>query len=306
MEVGGALPRRPQTGSRASSGQPQGSRCAKIDKELKMKGRPYFVLLTALMLLVCYGSVIHGMIQQWTNDEDMAHGFAVPVVILWILWRERGRWRRLEVQPSWWGCALLALAAALDFAGALGVGLFARSLALLLSIAGAMLCLGGMAWLRVCAFPFVLALFMLPKLAIVYNQITLPLQLLATRLAASILTIAGFTVGRQGNILNVAGHSIAVVEACDGIRYLIPLGFTALVLAYLTSSKIWMRVVLFTAAVPLAIIANGIRVAAVAPIPALLTEPLHALTGWALFLLCLAALMFVRRGILAAYGRYHA
>jgi len=271
-----------------------------------MKGRPYFVLFTALTLLVCYGSVIHGMIQQWTEDEDMAHGFAVPVVIGWIIWSERGRWQSLEARPNWWGCAVLALAAGLDFAGALGAGLFARALAFLLSIAGAMLCLGGMAWLRVFAFPFVLALFMLPKLAIAYNQITLPLQLLATRLAAWILTIAGFTVGRQGNILSVAGHSIAVVEACDGIRYLIPLGFTALVLAYLTSATIWMRVVLFIAAVPLAIIANGLRVAAIAPVPALLTEPLHALTGWVLFLLCLAALMFVRRAVVAAYGRYHA
>jgi len=264
--------------------------------------RPYLVPLTALALLICYAPALRGMIDQWTHDDDMAHGFVVPLVIFWILWRERGRWQKLPNEPSAWGLPVLLLAAALDFAGALGVGLFARSLAFLLSIAGAVLCLGGVAWLRAWVFPFVLALFMLPKLAIVYNQVTLPLQLLATRLAAAILTVGGFTVARDGNILSVAGHQIQVVEACDGIRYLIPLGFTALVLAYLTGSKIWMRLALFLAAVPLAIVANGIRVAAIAPIPALLTGPLHAFAGWVLFVACLVVLEFARRLILRAQG----
>jgi len=268
--------------------------------------RLYLVPLTALALLICYASTLRGMIDQWTHDEDMAHGFVVPLVIAWIIWRQRDQWQKLPNEPNACGIALLLFAASLDFAGALGVGLFARSLAFLLSIAGAVLCLGGWARLRAWAFPFVLALFMLPKLAIVYNQVTLPLQLLATRLAATILTITGFAVIREGNILNVAGHQIQVVEACDGIRYLIPLAFTALVLAYLAGSSIWMRVALFLAAVPLAVIANGIRVAAIAPIPALLTGPLHALTGWVIFLLCLAGLEFVRRVIQSAYGRHHA
>src|SRR5436190_2192806 len=103
------------------------------------------------------------MYEQWSNDQDMSHGFLVPIVILWIVWRERGRWRTLRAEPSWWGFALLAPAAGLQFAGLLGVGLFAGSMAFLLSVAGAVLCLGGFAWLRALAFPLLLAIFMLPK-----------------------------------------------------------------------------------------------------------------------------------------------
>jgi len=260
--------------------------------------------LTALALLICYASTIRGMAQQWIEDEDMAHGFVVPFVIGWIIWRERDRWKMLPRKASLWGIALLVAAAALDFAGALGVGLFARSLALLLSITGAVLCLGGLAWLRAWAFPFLLALFMLPKLAIVYNQVTLPLQLLATRLAGSILNAAGFVVVRSGNILSVAGHQIAVVEACDGIRYLIPLVFTALVFCYVTGLNGWMRVALAVAAIPVAIVANGIRVAAIVPLPALSAGPLHSLAGWLIFLLCLLMLGFVHWVIRAMYRRY--
>ena len=45
--------------------------------------------LAALALLVCYASTLRGMFNQWRNDEDMSHGFAVPLVIAWIVWRER-------------------------------------------------------------------------------------------------------------------------------------------------------------------------------------------------------------------------
>src|SRR5579862_8667016 len=98
-----------------------------------MHGRRWYaVALTALALLTCYASTLRGMVNQWSQDEDMAHGFVVPLVILWIVWRERDRWRALPRNASLWGCAVLAVAASLDFAGALGVGLFARSLAFLL------------------------------------------------------------------------------------------------------------------------------------------------------------------------------
>jgi exosortase len=186
------------------------------------------------------------------------------------------------------------LATGLQFAGALGVGLFAGSLAFLLSVAGAVLCLGGFAWLRALAFPLVLAIFMLPKLAIVYNQATLPLQLLASRIAAGILTSAGIGVIREGNILDVGGHRVAVAEACNGIRYLLSLGFIAVVFGYLADSKTWMRLALLFAAIPVAIVANGVRVAAAGWSPSLEAGMPHVIAGWFIFVACLATLIFFR------------
>ena len=249
--------------------------------------RRVIAVLAVLALFLCYASTLSGMVHQWWTDEDMGHGFLVPLVIAWIVWRERGRWKTLRVQPSLWGFAVLALAACLQLASALGAGLFAASLAFVFSLAGLVLCLLGFAWLRAWAFPLLLTLFMLPKLAVVYNQITLPLQLLATRLAGGMLSTAGFMVVRDGNILNVAGHSISVVEACDGIRYLLPLAFLALIFAYAAGAKLWMRVVMLAAAIPTAIIANALRVAFSGLSPKLTEGTPHALLGTLIFLLCL-------------------
>ena len=148
----------------------------------------------------------------------------------------------------------------MQLVAALGVGLFAGSVAFLLSVVGA-----------------VLALFMLPKLALVYNQATLPLQLLASRMAAGILTAVGIGVIREGNILDVAGHRVSVVEACNGIRYLLSLGFMAVVFAYLSDTKLWMRMALLAAAA--------------AWLPSLDAGTPHAISGGFLFVLCLATLV---------------
>jgi exosortase len=248
------------------------------------------ISLAALALLICYASTLRGMANQWWTDEDMGYGFIVPIVIAWIVWNERARWRKLPIQGSAWGFAVLAAAACLHVASAFGAGLFAASVAFVLSLAGVVLATLGFAWLRAWALPFVLMLFMLPKLAIVYNQITLPLQLLATRLAGGMLSAAGFMVVRDGNILNVAGHSISVVEACNGIRYLLPLAFLALVFAYAGGAKVWIRFVMTVAAVPIAIIANAIRVAFSGLSPVLTSGTVHALLGIFIFLLGLGLL----------------
>ena len=246
------------------------------------------------------------MFDQWSRDKDMSHGFVVPLVIAWIVWRERELWGKLPIQPSVWGCVLLATAAALHFASAAGAGLFGESLAFLMSVAGVVLCLGGWALLRAWSFSLLLSAFMLPKLAVVYNQATLPLQLLASRLAAFMLTVAGIGVIREGNILDVGGHQVAVVEACNGIRYLLALAFMAVVIAYLGDSQPWIRLAMMATAIPIAIFANAARVAGASWLPLLDSGTPHTLAGAVIFLLsllCLAAALKLYKGI---YAHYHA
>jgi exosortase len=252
------------------------------------------LLLVTLVLLVCYYSTLGGMANQWATDEDMSHGFAVPFAIAWIVWRERSRWMSITPEPSVWGFLAMAAGAALHIVGVLGAGLFVSSLGLLVSIVGAIVALGGFRFLRAWAFPLLLTLFMLPKLAIVYNQFTLPLQLLASRMAAGMLTVSGIGVIREGNILDVGGHRVAVAEACNGVRFLLPLAFVGVMFAYLADRKAWMRIAVLFGAVPLAILANALRVAASAWIPALDSGTPHQIAGYVIFTLTLVALLPLR------------
>jgi exosortase len=276
-----------------------------------MRSSRLIAVLTAALLLICYAPALQGMFFQWMTDEDMGHGFAVPFVVLWIVWRERERWQRIPLAPSGWGFALLGLGGAMHLAGALGVGLFASSLGFVISVAGAVVCLGGFGLLRSWAFPLLLSLFMLPKLAIVYNNVTLPLQLVASKLAAGMLTVTGIGVIREGNVLDVNGHRVMVAEACNGIRFLLPLGFASVLFAYLADPKpehprVWMRWAALAAALPIAILANGLRVAAAAWLPALDSGTPHLLAGWIIFVLCLGSLLPLYKLCNMLTGRKHA
>jgi exosortase len=260
------------------------------------------ILLAAVTLLLCYANILRGMVDQWLRDEDMGHGVVVPFAILFILWRERERWRGLPVAPTRWGLAVIGFAAVAQFLSVMGGGLFLGSLAFIFSIIGAILCLGGWIWLRAWKFPLLLTLFMLPKLAVVYNQTTLPLQLLASRLAAQLLTLSGVAVIRAGNILDVGGHQVAVAEACSGIRFLLPLAFLSVLFAYLADSKAWMRLALLASIVPVAVCANGVRVAFSAYSPRLAEGTPHALLGALIFLVSLALLIPIHRAWNALAG----
>jgi exosortase len=253
--------------------------------------RAVLIGLALILLTVCYARTLSGMVNQWTTDEDMGHGFAVPFVMAFIVWFERKRWQNLNPEPTAWGLLFLAMGAAMQVFSALGTGLFVGSVAFLISLFGLVLCFGGFPYVKAWAFPLVLGLFMLPKLAVVYNQTTLPMQLLASRMAAGMLTLSGFGVIREGNILDVGGHRVMVAEACSGIRYLLPLAFMAVLIAYFTDRRAWMRALMAVLAVPLAILANAVRVAASAAVPRLAEGTPHEVIGLVIFVLCLGALM---------------
>src|SRR5439155_17159153 len=137
------------------------------------------------------------------------------------------------------------------------------------------------------AFPLFVLFFMVPIPAVIYNQITFPLQSLASRSAEWALMAIGIPVLREGNILELAGQKLSVVEACSGIRSLLTLSFLSLVYGYFFEKKIWMRAVLFVATVPIAIVANASRVTLTGILsgynPALAHGFFHSASGWVIF-----------------------
>ena len=104
----------------------------------------------------------------------------------------------------------------------------------------------------------------------------------------------GIPVLREGNILELAGQKLSVVEACSGIRSLLTLSFLSLVYGYFFEKKIWMRVLLFLATVPIAIVANASRVTLTGIIaefkPELAHGFFHSAEGWVIFMVALTFL----------------
>lgn len=148
---------------------------------------------------------------------------------------------------------------------------------------------------------------MIPIPVIIYNKITFPLQLLASRWASSFLEFVGVPVLRDGNVLILSNYSLEVVEACSGIRSLMSLIALAVAYGYLAEPRRWVRYVLVVLMVPIAIVTNAIRITGAGVLahrfgPAAAEGFLHEFSGWVIFLAALF-LMFVSHRILRLMGK---
>jgi len=200
------------------------------------------------------------LVGQWWRDPNFSHGFFVPLFSAFVLWQERDRLARITPRPSWSGLVVIALALVMLMVGRLGAELFLARSSLLLLLAGGVILFAGWRFLRAIFFPWAFLALMIPIPALILGHLTFPLQLFTSRMSAGALELLGVPVGLQGNVLNLAAMQLSVAEACSGIRSLISLLTLAIIYGYLLETRLALRWVLAFAALPIAILANSIRV----------------------------------------------
>jgi exosortase len=264
------------------------------------------VVVFGILILLCYAPAIRSLVDDWMVNEDMGHGFFVPLVAGYLLWQQRDELKALPPGTSWWGLGLVLLGAAQSIVATLGVELFLARSAIILTLTGSVWMLGGTATLKKTAFPLFLLCFMVPLPAVIFNAITFPLQILASQLAEGFLRVVGIPVLRQGNVLELPSGPLSVVEACSGIRSLLSLSFLALVYGRFLEKSAVMRAVLFVATIPIAILANAGRVTITGVLsevkPELAKGFFHDSTGWVIFMLALGILLVFHRVALRCAG----
>jgi exosortase len=256
-----------------------------------------FGILAALALWLYWATMAH-LVAQWWGDPNFSHGFFVPLFSGFVLWQERSRLARLTPAPSWSGLALIVSALVLLIVGQLGAELFLARVSLLILLAGIVVLFLGWSFLRAALFPWAFLLLMIPIPAIVFNQITFPLQLLASRVAAATLPLFGVPILREGNVINLPAMALEVAEACSGIRSLMSLVTLAIIYGYLAERRLWVRWVLALASVPIAVLANSIRIIGTGLLVQYWDADkaegyFHASWGWIIFVLSLLMLYAV-------------
>ena len=258
----------------------------------------------AIVLLVLVGwlyfSIVGRLAQQWTHDPNFSHGFFVPAFSLFVLWQERGRLSALPVKPSWTGLPIVLLALCVLMLGNLGAELFLSRTSLLVLIAGLVIFFLGWQYFRAVLFPWAFLLLMIPIPSILFNQITFPLQLLASKVASDVLPLGGVPVLREGNVIGLPLMQLEVAEACSGIRSLLSLATLTIIYGYLMETRIWIRVLLALASVPIAVAANSFRIVGTGLLvqywdPEKAEGFFHLFSGWLIFVMSLAMLFALHK-----------
>jgi exosortase len=252
-----------------------------------------FILLALVAWL--YVPILVRLIAQWWQDPNFSHGFFVPAFAVYLLWQDRKRLRALRATPSLWGLPIIIFAICALALGVFGAEIFVSRMSLLLLLAGLTVFFMGWQTLRAIQFPLLFLILMIPIPAIVFGQVTFPLQILASKLSAGVLPLLGVPVFREGNVINLPAMPLEVAEACSGIRSLLSLTTLAIMYGYLLEKKIAIRIILALASVPIAVAANGLRIVGTGLLvqywdPDTAEGFFHAFSGWLIFVASLLML----------------
>lgn len=281
--------------------------------EIRTKNGVFSALPTwqgvALLILMgmLYAGILARLFNQWMNDKNFAHGMFVPLFALFILWKNRKELKNIAPAPSWIGLFLIIVGLATLMLGEFGAELFLSRVSLLILLAGLIVLIHGWAFFRAVLFPWAILILMIPIPVIVFQKVTFPLQILASKLASTLLPLLGVVVHREGNVIELAAMKLEVVAACSGIRSLLSLLTLSVIYGYLMEDRNWVRVLLAIASIPIAVVANSFRIVGTGLLvqywnPDKAEGFFHLFEGWLIFVVSLI-MLFMLHGLVVRIWR---
>jgi exosortase len=233
---------------------------------------------------------------DWETQSDYSHGYLVIPIAAYLLWDRWDRVKDIPVRPSLFGFLPLLFAIGLRFFGSYFFYEPLNQAAVIIWIAGVVWLLGGLQILAWAAPVIFFLVFMFPMPFRLETMASQPLQQFATMMSCWLLQLLGQPAFAVGNVINLNGYKLEVVDACSGLRMVV--GFLALCVAYaiLTRRSLWEKVLIVLSALPIAVICNVLRIT----ITGILSQRLsvdwanrfmHDLAGWLMMPMGLVILM---------------
>lgn len=235
------------------------------------------VPMTALFCLWPYqhwsgeqrASVLGGWLDQISRDSEWHFCLLVPLLVGWLIYRDRASLSRLALAGSWWGAFGVVVGLVFFWMGYKVDTGYPGFVAFHCVLGGLILLLGGWAWLRALFFPYLFLAFMWPLFPL-EERLAFPLRMMTASVSGSFLNLIGMQVVREGTALYSAGDALVglgqgdlfrldVEEPCSGIRSLFSLLMISALYGYLTLKSPVKRVILFLSAIPMAMAGNFVR-----------------------------------------------
>jgi exosortase len=204
------------------------------------------------------------LVTTWTPETNYEHGWLVVALTGWLLWRARPGFLAEKAAPSNWGLAILALGVLIFVGGWRLIQPRVNVVALPVLIYGAVVYIHGWARARHWIFPLSMTAFVIPMPGL--QQATTGLQIIATKMAYYASTFMGMDSILSGNrIFDPTGEkgSWEIDEGCSGIRSVVALTLVTYVYGMIAHKKWSERLMIFAACIPIAILANAVRVTSI-------------------------------------------
>jgi EpsI family protein len=241
------------------------------------------------------------MVAEWWGNEAASHGFLIPPIAGFLAWRKR---REVAAVARVWpaGLWVAALGLLLYPAGVFSAVDFLPQVSFVVALGGVMLYALGPAASRLLAFPYAFLWFMIPWPDTLVEFVSFPMQLFSARFAAMLTGLAGIPVSRDGVDIHLPRYTFSVGVPCSGMKSLVALLALSALVAYLLSGPRWKRWALFAAGLPLALLANVLRIVCILVIATIWGAKaaegfFHGFSGIVVFLFATLGLVAVGRAL---------
>jgi len=256
-------------------------------------------LVLALAAAV-YGRTFATLWGTWLSNPNYSHGYLIPPVAAFLLWLERRRFAESVGRGTPWGLAVVVAALAGHLLSIRAGVFMTQGYSFVLLLFGASLLFFGGRATRAVWFGLGYLVFMLPMPPFLMNVVSFNLKLLAARTGSAIAAHLGIPLVRSGVTIHLPAGSLRIADPCSGLRSLIALVALGALYAYLTKGPLWKRVVLFVSAVPLAVLANIVRISVLCAVANVWGVDaalgfFHDFSGLLLFLIAFVGLVVVRK-----------
>lgn len=248
---------------------------------------PFVVALVAV--LAVYTPVLAGMAIEWVKFPSLSHGFAVPIISAYLIWRRR---ELIGVEPlgsASVGLAVFVVALGIFQAGSLSGEPFFSRLSFPLALLGIALFLAGRTVTGHLWPAIAYLLFMIPFPYLTFKAVTYQSRLFEAGVTAKALRWLGVPILQQGVMLHLPRVTLEIADGCSGVLAVAALVALGTAYAQIQPRATWMRVTLALAAAPLGLVSNIFRLVFTALGvyylgPITLTSVFHRFSGTTVFL----------------------
>ncbi len=252
--------------------------------------------LVLIAFLWSYKAGLAELWNLWQRSDEYSSGLLVPFLAVYILWSRRHDIAQCKIRPSVWGLFAFIAAQVVRLFGLFFMYSSAERLSIALTIAALVLLLFGWQLLRKVSTVLLYLCLMLPWPNRVQAAVTIPLQRWATSSAVFCLEMVGYEVVQEGNVIHIGDASVAVAEACNGLRMITAFFVISGLVVLLVKRAWWEKLIVLVSSLPIALLCNTVRLAITAAFFTVLEgehweKIFHDFGGYAMMPLALAAVV---------------
>jgi exosortase len=230
-----------------------------------------YIKLLIIGALFCYlfRDEFSRITNRWRIDSTWSHGWLIPVFSLYFLNQRKQQILGSQFKkPNYLGlfflvCCLLCY---LFVIYVLRLG-YPAMILMIPALGSVALFLGGWRLIKFTWLPIAYLGFAIPLPPWLYREVTIPMRILAAKVAALLLNCIGsMQATASGVVIDIVYKGVRlepgldVAEACSGMRLLMAFLALGVAMAYLHYRPAWQRIILLASTVPIAVLCNIIRV----------------------------------------------